>query len=73
MSVRSVDANTYCRLVRPRVMEVFTENWGNETFDLNDKYYLFLAWGPVYESKSRYIFLAKYCLLHIGEEIIFFT
>lgn len=50
MSVRTQDGNTVCRLVRPRVMEVFTEYWGNETFDLNNRYYLSLAWGSVYEN-----------------------
>lgn len=52
MSVRTVNGRTLCRFVRPKTMVVFTSNWGNETFDLNNTYYLFLAWGPVYENTN---------------------
>lgn len=52
MSVQTVNGDTLCRFVRPKTMEVFTEYFGNQTFDLNNTYYLFLAWGDVYENTN---------------------
>ena len=36
-------------------MDVYTEFWGYENYDLKKEYYLLLAWGPVYESRFTLI------------------
>ena len=60
MSMRAVDGKLECRLTRPLVLEVYrAENRGNFTFDLNKEYYLFLAWGSVYESKNNRSLICK--------------
>ena len=60
MSIRLANGKLECRFTRPRSMNVYTEFWDDETYDLNKEYYMLLAWGPVYESKFHINFEAKF-------------
>ena len=55
MAVRLVDGKLECRLTRPKSMEVYTGGPDYETYDLNNEYYLLLAWGSVYKSKITFL------------------
>ena len=52
MSMRVADGKLECRLTRPSALVLYGTENGNVTFDMNKDYYLFLAWGNVYESKT---------------------
>ena len=57
MAVRLVDGKLECRLTRPKSMEVYTGGSSYETYDLNNEYYLLLAWGSVYKSKIAILYI----------------
>ncbi|KAL3864280.1 hypothetical protein ACJMK2_005976 [Sinanodonta woodiana] len=49
MEVQHRDGRIYCRFTRPMVSQTYGVGSGMYTFDLNNKYYIFLAWGRLYK------------------------
>ena len=71
MAVRLVDGKLECRLTRPKSMEVYTGGPGYETYDLNNEYYLLLAWGSVYKSKiTFYAFHIYLTFVEFSDKVI---
>ncbi|KAK3590179.1 hypothetical protein CHS0354_041235, partial [Potamilus streckersoni] len=49
MEVQQRDGRIYCRFARPMVTQMYGVGPQRYTFDLNNQYYIFLAWGKLYK------------------------